>query len=58
MNYDVGRYQIGVFGNNLTNGVNVTNIAKEIGYVGTDQAGDHETIARPRTVGMRLKVKF
>lgn len=58
LTYDIGRYELGIFGNNLADGVKVTNIAKEIGYIGTDQSGDRQTYARPRTVGARVKVKF
>ena len=58
LTYDIGRYEIGIFGNNLVDGVKITNIGKELGYVGTDQAGDRNTYARPRTVGGRVKVKF
>ena len=55
--YEVGRYELGVYGNNLTDGVKVTNIAPAT-YFAIYQAGAQETVARPRTVGMRLKAKF
>lgn len=55
--YDIGRYEIGVFGANLTNGVGVTDIGRAT-YYAVYQAGDRDTVARPRTIGARLKVKF
>ena len=55
--YDIGRYEFGVFGNNLTNGVKVTDIGRPT-YWAVYQAGNSQTYARPRTVGARLKVKF
>jgi iron complex outermembrane recepter protein len=54
---DMGRYEVGVFGTNLTNGVGVTNIGRAT-YYKIYQPGDRVTLARPRTVGTRLKVKF
>ena len=55
--YDVGRYEVGIFGKNLIDGVNVTDIGRAT-YYAIYQAGSRETVARPRTVGARLKVKF
>ena len=55
--YDFGRYEVGIFGNNLADGVKVTDISRAT-YYAVYQAGDRDTVARPRTVGMRLKVKF
>jgi outer membrane receptor protein involved in Fe transport len=55
--YDFGRYEIGVFGDNLTDGVKVTDIGPAT-YYAVYQAGAEVTYARPRTVGARLKVKF
>jgi hypothetical protein len=57
VSYAVGNYEIGVFGRNLADGVVVTDIARAT-YYKIYQAGDRETVARPRTVGARLKVKF
>ena len=55
--YDFGRYEVGLFGNNLTDGVKVTDIGRAT-YYAAYQAGNRETVARPRTIGARLKVKF
>jgi hypothetical protein len=55
--YDFGRYEIGIYGTNLINGVRVTNIARPT-YFANYVAGNVDTIARPLTVGMRLKAKF
>jgi iron complex outermembrane receptor protein len=55
--YDIGRYEFGLFGNNLTDGVKITDIGRAT-YFAVYQAGDRDTLARPRTVGARLKVKF
>jgi outer membrane receptor protein involved in Fe transport len=55
--YDIGRYEFGVFGNNLTDGVKETDIARAT-YYKIYQAGDRATMARPRTIGARFKVKF
>ncbi len=55
--YDFDRYEIGVYGVNLIDGVKVTDIGKAT-YFAIYQAGDRDTVARPRTVGVRLKAKF
>jgi outer membrane receptor protein involved in Fe transport len=55
--YTFGRYELGVYGTNLSNGLKVTNIARPT-YYGNYVAGNIDTIARPLTVGVRLKVKF
>ena len=55
--YDFGRYEVGIFGKNLTDGVKVTNIGRAT-YFQIYQAGSRVTYARPRTVGGRLSVKF
>lgn len=55
--YDIGRYEFGIFGNNLTDGVKVTDIFRAT-YYAVYQAGDWITYARPRTLGARLKVRF
>jgi iron complex outermembrane receptor protein len=57
LNYDFGRYEVGVFGTNLIDGVKVTDINRAT-YYAAYQAGDAETLARPRTVGVRVKAKF
>jgi outer membrane receptor protein involved in Fe transport len=57
--YDFGRYEIGIYGTNLTNGLKVINIGKSSAtYYAPYIAGNLETIARPLTVGVRMKVKF
>ena len=55
--YDIGPYEFGVFGTNLIDGVKVTNIGRAT-YYQIYQAGSSETLARPRTVGLRVKAKF
>ncbi|MES2043210.1 MAG: TonB-dependent receptor [Pseudomonadota bacterium] len=55
--YDIGRVELGIYGNNLFNGVKVTNIGRAT-YYAVYQAGDRITLARPRTIGVRAKVKF
>lgn len=51
--YYFEHYEVGVFGNNRTDGVKITDIIRV-----TYQAGDRVTCARPRTKGLRLKVVF
>ena len=53
----VGAYEFGIYGNNLTDGVKVTDIGRAT-YFKVYQAGNRETLARPRTIGVRVKVKF
>ncbi|MEG3145124.1 TonB-dependent receptor plug domain-containing protein [Sphingomonas sp. RT2P30] len=55
--YDIGKFEIGVYGNNLFDGVKVTNVGRAT-YYKIYQAGDRITLARPRTIGIRAKVKF
>ena len=55
--YDIGNYEFGIFGKNLTDGVKITNIGLAT-YYQIYQAGARVTYARPRTVGARLRVKF
>ena len=55
--YDVGQFEFGLYGNNLANGVGVVNIARAT-YYQVYQAGSRVTYARPRTIGVRAKVKF
>ena len=55
--YNIGNFELGVYGNNLANGVTVTNIARAT-YYQVYQAGSRNTLARPRTIGLRAKVKF
>ncbi|GGA56045.1 TonB-dependent receptor [Sphingomonas psychrolutea] len=55
--YNIGQFEFGVYGNNLADGVTVTNIARAT-YYQVYQAGSRNTLARPRTIGLRAKVKF
>ena len=55
--YDFGRYEVGIYGTNLANGVTVTDIVRAT-YYQPYQAGSTDAVARPRTVGVRLKAKF
>ena len=55
--YNIGNFELGVSGNNLANGVTVTNIARAT-YYQVYQAGSRNTLARPRTIGLRAKVIF
>ncbi len=56
--YEIGRYEIGLFGTNLTNGTKEVGRANKPAYIGAFQNGNDVTYARPRTVGVRVKVKF
>ena len=55
--YDFGRYELGVYGNNLINGVRITDVSRPT-YYAIYQAGNSDTIARPLTVGVRVKTSF
>ncbi len=55
--YNIGQFELGVYGNNLANGVTITNIGRAT-YYQVYQAGSRNTLARPRTIGLRVKVKF
>jgi outer membrane receptor protein involved in Fe transport len=55
--YDIGNVELGLYGNNLADGVGIVNIARAT-YYQVYQAGSRVTYARPRTVGARVKVKF
>lgn len=57
LNYQVGNYEIGVYGNNLANGVGIVDKFRAT-YFKVYQAGDRVTYARPRTVGLRARVRF
>ena len=57
LNYDINQFEIGIYGNNLANGVDVVNISRAT-YYQVYQAGSRITYARPRTIGVRAKVKF
>jgi outer membrane receptor protein involved in Fe transport len=51
-----GRYEISVFGNNLTNAVNIEQISAETS--GSLGPGDDVAYDRPRTIGLRLRASF
>ena len=55
--YDLGQFEFGVYGTNLVDGVGVTNIQRAT-YYQLYQPGSRITVARPRTVGFRVKMKF
>ncbi|WP_296599667.1 TonB-dependent receptor [Phenylobacterium sp.] len=55
--YDWDRYEFGLFGTNLTNDVKVTDVSRAT-YYKIYQAGDRVTLARPRTIGARIKARF
>jgi iron complex outermembrane receptor protein len=55
--YNIGQFEFGVYGNNLANGVRVTDIARAT-YYQVYQAGSRVTLARPRSIGFRGKVSF
>jgi len=56
LSYAHGAYRLTLFGENLTNQAKVTGILPKPSYVGTFQAGDQLSYARPRTIGLRLRV--
>jgi outer membrane receptor protein involved in Fe transport len=55
--YDWGRYEFGLFGTNLLNEVEVTDVSRAT-YYKIYQAGDRVSLARPRTIGARVKANF
>ena len=55
--YEFGPYEVGLYGNNLIDGVRITDITRAT-YYAAYQAGDFQTTARPRTIGIRLKARF
>ncbi|MFA6124441.1 MAG: TonB-dependent receptor [Sphingomonas sp.] len=55
--YDIGQFEFGLFGNNIFNGVKILDVQRAT-YYAAYQAGDRVTYARPRTIGLRAKVKF
>jgi outer membrane receptor protein involved in Fe transport len=54
--YKKSRYQVGVFGSNLTNGLKIINDGAAV--PGSLQPGDTLFYARPRTVGVRIAAQF
>ncbi len=57
LTYDIGKFELGLYGNNLANGVGITNIGRAT-YYALYQPGSRNTVARPRTIGVRAKMKF
>jgi iron complex outermembrane receptor protein len=54
--YKMPRYQVGLFGSNLTNGLKIIN--EQAAVPGSLQPGDTLFYARPRTVGVRIAAQF
>jgi hypothetical protein len=52
----MGHYEISVFGNNLTNAVNIEQINAETS--GSLGPGDDVAYDRPRTIGLRLRASY
>ncbi|MET3471113.1 outer membrane receptor protein involved in Fe transport [Novosphingobium sp. 1529] len=57
ISYDIGRLEIGLFGNNLINGVKYVDVARAT-YYKVYQPGDRISWARPRTIGVRARYAF
>ncbi|MFD2783585.1 TonB-dependent receptor domain-containing protein [Novosphingobium pokkalii] len=57
ISYDIGRIEIGLFGNNLVNGVKYVDVARAT-YYKVYQPGDRIAWARPRTIGVRARYTF
>jgi outer membrane receptor protein involved in Fe transport len=55
--YDIGKFEFGLYGNNLVNGVGITNISRAT-YYQVYQPGSRINVARPRSIGIRAKVKL
>ena len=55
--YDIGKFEFGLYGNNLVDGVGITNISRAT-YYQVYQPGSRINVARPRTIGLRAKVKL
>jgi outer membrane receptor protein involved in Fe transport len=53
--YKTGAYEIGLFGTNLTNGAKVSDVVPNTIAI---QPGNLVYMARPRTVGLRVKARF
>ena len=53
--YKTGAYEVGLFGTNLTNGAKVSDVVPNTIAI---QPGNLVYMARPRTVGLRVKARF
>jgi iron complex outermembrane recepter protein len=58
INYGTGRYEVGLFGTNLTNGNEIINYTNIPTYMIGFQPGRGVVYARPRTVGLRFAVRM
>jgi len=56
--YRIGRWEYGVFGDNLTNGTRIVDYDRYPSLAGSQEPGDRVYYARPLTVGLRSKVSF
>lgn len=55
LTYKTGAYEVGLFGTNLTNGAKVSDVVPNTIAI---QPGNLVYMARPRTVGLRVKARF
>lgn len=55
LTYSTGSYEVGLFGTNLTNGNKVSDVTTNSIAI---QPGDTLFMARPRTIGVRVKSRF
>jgi len=53
--YKTPRYELGLFGTNLTNGTRIVDVTKDDNGL---QPGNAIFMERPRTIGLRLKARF
>lgn len=58
VNYATGRYEVGLFGTNLTNGNAIINYANIPSFAVGFQPGREVVYARPRTIGVRFAVNI
>ena len=56
--YRTGRWEYGLFGDNLTNGTRIVDYDRYPTLAGSQEPGDRVYYARPLTVGLRSKVSF
>jgi outer membrane receptor protein involved in Fe transport len=55
LSYKSGKYEFGLFGTNLNNRTKVVDVTRDPNGL---QPGDTIYMARPRTVGVRVKARF
>ncbi|USX18843.1 TonB-dependent receptor [Oxalobacteraceae bacterium OTU3REALA1] len=55
LSYKSGKYEFGLFGTNLNNGTKIVDVTRDPNGL---QPGDTIFMARPRTVGVRVKARF